>query len=518
MQTIKSALASQASLSKQLFQTVFGLYCLIAISVTAIQVIEEYRYTQETITTELETYQNIFGPVLAKAVWNLHREQVNDIAKGLSEVPIIVGIKIERLQDNQLIPYVSRDANKHNVAKNERFLYSFPIEYTIADIVHPLGKVTLYSDSSIVFARVKLGFTFLIINALIKGFFLWLIFWWVSKKLLTTPLHTLIQSISSVKFDNLSSFHIDLNSKKENELTLIEQSFTNMVAELSRAKEEVTHFNVRLEKEVKQRTLELEQAKNKAEALTHIAESATQAKSIFLATISHELRTPMNGIQGMLYLLEQSTLDEKQQHYTEVASTSAKRLLTLIDEILDLSKAEAGKLTLNNRIFDLYSIFNNLIKSFNLLGENNNDVEMLLDTESLQNLQAIGDPLRLRQILINLIGNAIKFTPKGHIKISATASDHPDLNSNKFYLSVTVQDTGIGIAQKNLAHLFNSFTQADSSTTREYGGSGLGLAICKQLCELMDGSIEVTSAEDIGSCFKFHVTLQKINPDEKVPT
>lgn len=508
---MKSSLSSQHSLSRQLFKAIFGLYCVIAISVTAIQIFEEYRQTKVTITAELKTYQKIFGPVLAKALWNLDREQVNDIIKGLSEVPIVVGIKIERLQGDKLIPYAGRKSKQDNNTLNNQFSYSFPIEYTVAGALQPLGQATLYSDSSIVLGRVKVGFAFLIINALIKGIFLWLIFWWFSKKLLIVPLNKLIQSITNVKFDNLANFHIDLNIKNENELSLIEDSFTNMVAELSKAKQDVTDFNQRLEKKVKQRTFELEKAKNEAEALTHIAESATQAKSTFLATVSHELRTPMNGIQGMLYLLEQGSLDEKQQYYTEVASSSAKRLLTLIDEILDLSKAEAGKFTLDNSIFEVYPIFNELIKSFELLESENKEIEIRLDADKIQDLQAIGDPLRLRQILINLLGNARKFTKQGQITITATLRDHPDLNREKFYLTVAVQDTGIGIAEKNMGHLFDSFSQADSSTTREYGGSGLGLAICKQLCELMEGEIEVSSKEGVGSCFTFYVVLGRVS-------
>lgn len=503
-------LRSKHSLSNQLFKSIFGLYCIIAISVTAIQIVEEYRYTQKAITTELSTYQKIFGPVLAKALWNLDREQINDITKGLAEVPIVVGIKIDRRQDDELVPYVGRSSNQNINTGNNQFSYSFPIEYLVGETMRPLGQVTLYSDSSVVLGRVKLGFIFLVVNALIKGIFLWLIFWWFSRKLLITPLNTLTQSIADVKFDNLSSFKIDLNIKNENELSIIEQSFSNMVSELSRAQQGVTDFNRRLENEVHKRTLELEKARNEAEALTQIAESATRAKSTFLATVSHELKTPMNGIQGMLYLISQSALDDKQRQYTDVASASAKSLLTLIDEILDLSKAEAGKFSLEKSIFEVDQIFTELIKSFILIELKNKNIALIVDIENIKHLQAVGDPLRFRQILINLIGNAIKFTEKGEIKISTEIRDYPYANSNKFYLHVSIQDSGIGIADNNREYLFDSFTQADSSNTREYGGSGLGLAICKQLCELMEGKIEVSSEEGTGSCFKFYIVLEKV--------
>lgn len=505
---------SQHLLSAQLFKLIFGLYCIIAVSVTAIQMIEEYRYTQKAIAEELKTYEHIFGPVLAKSLWNLDREQVNDITQGFSEVPIIVGVKIERLKDNNLILYAERNINDFSLSASNQFSYSFPIEYSIAEKSQPLGQATLYSDSSIVLNRVKLGFVFLIINALIKGFALWAIFWWVSKKLLITPLNTLTQSISNLNFDNLSSFNINLNIKNHNELSIIEQSFSAMVAELATAKQHINDFNQSLEYKVVQRTIELEKAKHDAESLTQIAESATRAKSIFLATMSHELRTPMNGIQGMLYLLDQSELNEKQKQHIGIASNSAKELLTLINDILDLSKIEAGKFKIENHTFEVYPLFDELIESLNL-GINNNNIPILLVADNIRSLQAIGDPLRLRQILTNLIGNAIKFTHQGQIKITTEVIDNKESSNDAFYLSIAIQDTGIGIAHDNLEHLFDNFTQADSSSTREYGGSGLGLAICKQLCELMGGEINVTSEEGKGSCFKFYITLHNTHSNYK---
>jgi len=506
---MSSTLNAKYSLSTQLFRLIFGLYCLIAISVTAIQMIEEFRYTQKDIAEELKTYEHIFGPLLAKALWNLDREQVNDVLLGLEQVPVIIGIKIERLQDSDLIPYAEKYLRQTNFSINSQFSYTFPIEYSSNKIVQYLGQVTIFSDSSIVFDRVKLGFIFLVVNALIKGLCLWIIFWWASKKLLITPLKKLTQSISRVKFDNLSSLKIDLHINKENELSVIEQSFTKMILELSKAKNQVSDFNQRLENEVTQRTLELEKSKNDAEALTLIAESATQAKSIFLATMSHELRTPMNGIIGMLYILNKSNLDDKQKNNIEIASNSANGLLTLIDDILDLSKIEAGKYTIDHNHFHVYPIFNELIILLTSAMKNDN-IKILLEADNIRSLQAIGDPLRLRQILTNLIGNSIKFTSKGHIRVSTEISDNSASLNNEFYLTVSVEDTGIGISAENTRNLFENFSQADSSTTRGYGGCGLGLAISKHLCELMGGDINVTSEEDIGSCFKFHIKLQHI--------
>lgn len=157
---MEPAIQDDQSLAKQLFQYIFGLYCFIAITVTVIQIIEEYRYTQKTIEVELTNYEAIFGPVLAKALWDLDREQVNVITKGLAEVPIIVGVKIERIQGDKLIPYAGRNAKTFDLALHEQFSYQFPIVYQSSGVKHTLGQASLFSGSSIVLDRVQLDFYF----------------------------------------------------------------------------------------------------------------------------------------------------------------------------------------------------------------------------------------------------------------------------------------------------------------------------------------------------------------------
>jgi len=486
-----------ASISKQLFRLVFSLYCIIAIIVTAVQVITEYRYTQHSIQKELQSYQRIFGPVLAKALWDLDKGQVNDIINGLSQVPVIVGVKIERLQENKLIAYAGINSAKPEAVIEQSFSYQFPITYQLGNVSQPLGQATLYSNSSIVLDRIKLNFIFLLLNAFIKGLALALIFWWASNLIIIMPLKRLTHAINKLNFSNLEGFSLDLKTNQDNELGSIERSFSSTVEELAEAKKSVLDFNQRLEDKVQERTQELKSATLKAE-------TSAQAKSEFLATMSHELRTPMNGIQGMLYLLKGTQIDNKQQQYIDIASQSADELLELINNILDLAKADANKLELDIRDFNLNKLFEDTVS---LLTASIKDeaLTLQLNNSSIDSAMVRGDPARLKQILLNLIGNAIKFSQQGQITITPKLNKF--YNDSEYQLTVSIKDPGCGISQKVLPTLFERFVQADSSSTRQYDGSGLGLAISKQLCELMQGNIRVDSTLGEGSCFTFEVTL-----------
>lgn len=504
------AIQDDQSLAKQLFQYIFGLYCLIAITVTVIQIIEEYRYTQKTIEVELTNYEAIFGPVLAKALWDLDREQVNVITKGLAEVPIIVGVKIERIQGDKLIPYAGRNAKTFDLALHEQFFYQFPIVYQSSGVKHTLGQASLFSDSSIVLDRVQLGFTFLIINAVIKGVALWIIFWFVSNKLLIKPLSRLTHAISSLKFDNLTEFNIDLETHNKNELSVIEDNFNIMVDELKKSKDQVQSFNKKLEIQVRERTQDLNEAVTSAEQAKCEAEKSNLAKAEFLSTMSHELRTPINGIQGMLYLLENSPLEEKQKQYVETANASSKNLIELINNIFDASKLEQGTIKLETIEFEVFPILKQMTKK-SLTDINIERLSIILEAEKIKGLKVIGDPNRLSQIVHNLVSNAITYTNEGEIRIEAQYHEIMTHGKPSVKLIVAIKDTGIGIEEEKQHTLFQTFTQADTSSTREHSGAGLGLFICKKLCELMGGNISVQSQVGKGSLFQFEVNFRTLN-------
>jgi len=259
-----------------------------------------------------------------------------------------------------------------------------------------------------------------------------------------------------------------------------------------RAEEELRHLNATLESRIGRRTLELEEA--------------NRAKSQFLAKMSHEIRTPVNGVLGMLELTRQTKLDQKQQRYIATARRSAEILLGIINEILDISKIEAGKIELEQAAFDLRDIVEEITETF----ADPADAKGLDVTCSIPvtlPTALIGDAGRLRQILMNLISNALKFTENGEVRICV---DAVAVDAKAALIGFTVSDTGIGIPVDKQKHIFDAFAQADSSTTRRYGGTGLGLSIAKQLCEMMGGTIELTSDPGHGSTFRFTARFGRV--------
>jgi len=252
----------------------------------------------------------------------------------------------------------------------------------------------------------------------------------------------------------------------------------------------------------------VKQSEDTLKEATHIVEESVKAKSEFFASMSHEIRTPMNGIIGMLNLLLKTKLTDSQRHQAYLAQTSADALLTLINDILDFSKVEVGKLELEEIEFNLSEELGNFAEAISFKAQEKG-VDVILDTTEVDRKYIVSDIGRIKQILNNLVGNAIKFTHEGFVLIKLSLVQTDEKNA---ILNMYIRDSGIGIPKSKIKNLFDSFSQVDASTTRKYGGTGLGLAIVKQLCSLMNGSIGMTSQEGRGS--EFHVEIEVGLSDE----
>jgi len=316
---------------------------------------------------------------------------------------------------------------------------------------------------------------------------------WLSGARLATPISKLSSIVERMAQGDYTARTTESAS---GEVKQLQEGVNTLARELEKAEEVQQHYVDSLIKE------------------REASEQANKAKSEFLAVMTHELRTPMNGVLGMLQLMQSTELSQEQKEYVDIALSSGDHLLDLINDILDFSKIEQGNIELEQKYFDLYESLKRVADGFKSIVVKK-ELQFNVDFEAIKQLRVKGDETRLHQILVNLLGNAVKFTQKGSVGL---AVDQVEKINDQIKFSVVVSDTGKGISEENLQRIFDAFQQEDTSISRQYGGTGLGLAISKQLVEKMNGELIVQSALGQGSRFICQFTWDVDSTERKQKT
>ncbi|MGL4397147.1 MAG: ATP-binding protein, partial [Hyphomicrobium sp.] len=447
---------------------------------------------------EFQGIANALAAAASEPLAAKDRRQVANALKGIGAIPNLTHISVRDSTGLTVFQFGTGILVSQNTRRDVFNLNTHPVEAEIRHAGKPIGRLLLIADISDVSDALSRSLKAALIAGVMSAL-AGLLASYRMQRAVATPIAELKQAMSDVR--HMKDFTRTVTRSSHDETGELVDAFNSMMGEINTRDRALADHRAGLENEVRARTHDLAEA-------VDAAQSANRAKSEFLATMSHEIRTPMNGMLVMAELLAASELTPRAQRHCEVILRSGQTLLSIINDILDLSKIEAGHLTLERVSVVPAAIVDDIVKLFSERAASKG-LQLAAYVAPDVPAEVVGDPVRLSQILSNLVNNALKFTEAGGVLVRVDVGRH-DADSVEAWeaaLRFSVIDNGIGIPADKLASIFDPFTQAEASTTRRFGGTGIGLTICRKLADAMGGALRVESVLGAGSTFSFELPM-----------